>query len=75
VEEGETRTVNVVPEPDSLVHVGSTIDTRKDDLGLRGGHDTGRLHESVSSEKDGVEHRLVKEEVSHPLHRIDPDQP
>lgn len=56
----ESRTVDVFPEADPVVHELGAVDTDEHDLGLRGRHNAGRLQEAIPGNEDRVEHRLVE---------------
>ena len=61
------KSIHVVPEVNLILAVLGILDTADEDLSLIGEDETVLHKPLVSGVEDSVEHRLVEEEVTHPL--------
>jgi len=61
------ETVDIVPEVDLVLTVLLVLDGGEEERSLVGEEEAIRGQPAVTSNKDGVEHGLVEEEVAHPL--------
>ena len=73
LEWGVVEAVDVVPEVDLLVLVVSVLDSGNEDGGLVWEDQAAWNKVLVTGPEDGIQHRLVEEEVTHPLRDDDVD--